>query len=98
MLLNPFNLRNKSLLRGTLLVLGSLLVAFLWTGYPENHPTPGLVLPALIAILGTADTMRCLRIRWNFYHAGVMLLLYMDVMALAVILFLLLYPYDGWLL
>src|SRR5277367_1583938 len=92
------NLRRKSLLRGSLLVLGSLVLAFVWAGYPEDHPTPGLVVPAIVAILGTADTMRCLRLRWSFYHGGVILLLYMDIMAISIILFLLLYPYDRSLL
>jgi hypothetical protein len=92
------NLRRKSLLRGSILVLGSLLAALFWAGYPEDHPTPGLILPAIVAFLGTADTMRCLRLRWSFYHGGVILLLYMDIMAISMILFLLLYPYDKWLL
>ena len=92
------DLRQKSLLRGTLVVLGSLLAAILWAGFPEDHATPGLILPTVLAFAGTLDTVRCLRLRWSFYHGGVMLLLYMDIMALAMILFLLLYPYDGWLL
>ncbi|AXC15905.1 hypothetical protein ACPOL_6693 [Acidisarcina polymorpha] len=92
------NLRKKSLLRGALLVLGSLILAFVWAGYPEAHANPRLILPVIVAFLGTADTMRCLRLKWSFYHAGVMLLIYMDIMALAMILFLLLYPYDGWLM
>jgi hypothetical protein len=79
-------------------VLGSLVLAFVWAGYPEDHPTPGLIGPAIVAFLGTADTMRCLRLRWSFYHGGVILLLYMDIMAISMILFLLLYPYDKWLL
>lgn len=91
------NLRKKSLLRGTCLVLGSLALAFYWAGYPEAHPEPRLILPAVAAFAGTIDTGRCLRLKWSFYHAGVMLLLYMDIMALVMILFLLLYPYDGWL-
>ncbi len=92
------NLRRKSLLRGTVLVLGSLALSIFWGGYPEAHPNPRLILPAIVAVLGTADTMRCLRLRWSFYHGGVILLLYMDIMALAMILFLLLYPYDGMLM
>ncbi len=31
--------------------------------------------------------------RWNFYHGGVILCIYMDLMALGMILFFLLYPY-----
>jgi hypothetical protein len=93
-----FNPRRKSLLRGSVLVLSSLVLAMVWAGYPEAHTNPKLVLPALLAIVGTLDTMRCLRLKWSFYHGGVMLLLYMDIMAIAMILFLLLYPYNASLL
>ena len=93
-----FNLRRKSLLRGTVLVLGSLALSIFWAGYPEATPHPGLALLAMVAFAGTLDTMRCLRLRWSFYHGGVILLLYMDIMALAMILFLLIYPYDGMLM
>ena len=50
-----------------------------------------------VAILGTADTVRCMQRRWNFYHGGVVLCIYMDLMALCLILFLLLYPYMLWI-
>lgn len=86
------------MLRGSLLVLGSLVLAFIWAGYPEAHANPKLAIPAVLAFAGTLDTMRCLRLKWSFYHGGVILLLYMDIMAIAMILFLLLYPYDGTLL
>ena len=82
-------------MRGTLLVLGSLVLAFIWAGYPEAHVNPKLIIPTVFAFLGSADTMRCLRLKWSFYHGGVILLLYMDIMAIAMILFLLLYPYDA---
>ena len=35
--------------------------------------------------------------RWNWYHGGVILCVYMDLMALIIILFFLLYPYMHWL-
>ena len=92
------NLRAKSLVRGTVLVLASLVLALVWAGFPEDHATPKLIVPAIVALIGTWDTTRCLRLRWSFYHGGVMLLLYMDIMALAMIFFLLLYPYGEWLL
>ena len=47
-------------------------------------------------ILGTADTVRCIQRRWSFYHGGVLLCLYMDLMAITLVLFLLLYPYLVW--
>ena len=92
-----FNLRARSLLRGTILVLGSLLLAFLLSGFPNARPTLALVIPVVLALYGTYETSRCLRLRWSFYHGGVLLLLYMDVMALAMIFFLFLYPYGDWI-
>lgn len=83
------------MLRGSVLVLGSLLCAFFLAGFPDLHPDPRLLIPAGIALAGTLDTMRCLRLKWSFYHGGVILLLYMDIMAMAMILFLLLYPYGA---
>ncbi|MFY9939425.1 MAG: permease [Silvibacterium sp.] len=92
-----FNLRARSLVRGTVLVLASLIAAFLLSGFPYVHPAWKLIFPAFAALWGTFDTLRCLQLRWSFYHGGVLLLLYMDIMALAMIFFLLLYPYAGWL-
>jgi hypothetical protein len=43
------------------------------------------------------DTIRCMRKRWSFYHGGVLLCIYMDLMAVALILVFLLYPYALWL-
>lgn len=92
-----FNIRCKSLVRGTGVVLVSLAAALYWAGFPDIHPTLWIVLPAAAATYGTWETTRCLRGRWSFYHGGVMLLLYADVLVLALILFLLLYPYMRWL-
>jgi hypothetical protein len=92
-----FNIRARSLLRGTVLVIGSLIVACLCAGFPDIHPSPWIILPALAALYGTWETTRCLRPRWSFYHGGVMLLLYTDVLVVALILFLLLYPYARWI-
>jgi len=80
------------------LVLGSLLLAFRLAGFPDDRASIKLLIPTLIATLGTWDTMRCLQQRWSFYHGAVVVLIYTDILALCVILFLLLYPYAGWLL
>ncbi len=97
MLPSFFNPHKRSLLRGCLLVLLSLGAALLLSNFPNIHPAPILILPTLIAIAGTADTVRCMQRRWSFYHGGVLLLIYMDLMALCMILFLLLYPYAHWI-
>jgi hypothetical protein len=92
-----FNLKRRSLTRGNILVLSSLLGAVLLSDFPHNRATLLLVLPTLVAMVGTAETIRCMRRRWDFYHAGVMLCIYMDLMAFAVIVFMLLYPYGHFL-
>lgn len=92
-----FNIRARSLVRGTLLVVGSVVLAFVLGGFPNVHGSVLLIVPAVLAGWGTWETVRCLQRRWSFYHGGVLLLLYADVLALALILFLLLYPYARWL-
>lgn len=87
-----FRLRPPSLLRGNLMVLGSLAASFAIAGFPFNQPHIAILLPLLVAILGMVETFRCLQPRWSFYHGAVMLSLYMDVMALAMIAFLALFP------
>jgi hypothetical protein len=90
--------RQHSLLRSTTLVLGSLVAAFLMSGYPEDRPSLKLAIPFMVGIIGFADTFRCLRARWSLYHGAVVVLLYMDVMAISMILFLFLYPYGKWIM
>ena len=97
MSINFLNPRHTSLLRGNALVLLSLGLALRLSDFPNNRATPLLALPAIAAITGTIDTLRCMRPRWSFYHGGVLLLIYMDLMALCMILFFLLYPYAGWI-
>lgn len=90
------NLRSRSLVRGNLLVLLSLAAAFFLSGFPQNRPSLWIILPAIFSLAGTADTIRCMQREWNFYHGGVVLCIYMDLMAVIAILFLLIYPYVDW--
>ena len=46
----------------------------------------------LVAAWGMAETARCLRGKWSLYHAGVLILLYSDLMILTLIVFLVAYP------
>jgi hypothetical protein len=93
-ILNP---RYRSLLRGALLVLLSLGAALLLSDFPNNHANPLITIAVIAAIAGTIDHLRCMRGRWNWYHGGVVLLIYMDLMSISMILFFLLYPYTHWL-
>jgi hypothetical protein len=87
-------LQRKSLVRGTLLALGSLWASFHLSGFPEVHICLWLIVPLLTACAATWDTARCLQKRWSFYHGGVILLLYVDLMILLMISFLLVAPYS----
>ena len=87
--LNP---RMRSLTRGNLLVLGSLTAALMLSHFPDLRATNWLVVPLLFIAVGTFDTLRCMRRRWNWHHGGVILCVYMDLMVLVLVAFLLLYP------
>lgn len=91
------NFRARSLVRGTVLVLASLGASLLLSGFPHVHAAWPIAFAALTALWGTWETLRCLRLRWSFYHGGVLLLLYMDIIALTMIFFLLFYPYAEWI-
>jgi hypothetical protein len=93
-ILNP---RHRSLIRANILVLASLVIAILISKFPHTRASALQIFPTLLAFAGTADTVRCIRKRWSFYHAGVLLCIYMDLMVLFVILFLLIYPYAYFL-
>ena len=91
------DLRRKSLLRGNLLVLISFAAAVALSDFPHNRATLLLLIPTFAAMAGLGETIRCMRKRWDFYHAGVVLCIYMDLMALCMILFFLIYPYSHFL-
>ena len=88
-----FNLRRRSLLRGSLLVLASFAASFRLSGFPHSRATLLLLIPAALALFGTFDTLRCMQPRRNLYHGGVMMFLFMDILALCLIFFFLLFPY-----
>jgi hypothetical protein len=80
-----FNPRRRSLLRGTALVVIGLLVAVLTSGFPHLHWSAWFLPCLLVASAGAADTARCMRRRWDWYHGGVILLLYADLMVLVLL-------------
>lgn len=87
-----FNPRFRSLARGNVLVLGGLVASLLLSHFPHLRANKWLALPLIVIAAGTLDTLRCMRKRWDLYHGGVLLCIYMDLMILIMVLFLLLYP------
>jgi len=91
------NLRQRSLLRANLLVFGSLIAAFIISGFTPTVPlvraTPWQLLPIMGCLTGMVETARCIQRRWSLYHAAVLLFLYMDLMVITLLAVLLLYPY-----
>lgn len=92
-ILNP---RIRSLARGNALVLGSLGLALLISHPPAIRASLLLILPMLGTLWGTFDTVRCMQRRWSFYHGGVLLCVYMDLLTITLIAFFLIYPYFLW--
>jgi CO dehydrogenase/acetyl-CoA synthase gamma subunit (corrinoid Fe-S protein) len=92
---NIFRLRQRSLLRAMLLSLGAFAASLRLAGFPyiDNlHGSHWQFLALLVAAWGMAETARCLRRKWSLYHAGVLILLYTDLMILAGIVVLLAVP------
>jgi hypothetical protein len=92
---NVFRLRKRSLVRGVLLSLGAFACSLRLAGFPDIHAlhgSPWQMLVALFAAWGMVDTARCLRRKWSLYHAGVLILLYSELMILALVVFLSIYP------
>lgn len=94
-LLLIFRLRQRSLVRGILLSLGSFIGSLRLAGFPDISQLHGSYWQLMVlafALWGLAETARCLQKQWNFYYVGVLLLLYTNVLILAMIVFLVFYP------
>jgi hypothetical protein len=90
--LTIFRLRRKSLVRGILLSVGAFFLGLRLAGFPDINKLHGShweFLALFLAAWGMIETVRCLQRRWTLYHAGVILLLYSDLMILATIVALL---------
>jgi hypothetical protein len=92
---NIFYPRRRSLLRGVVLSVGALLGTMRLAGFPDAAHLHGSVwqfLPVVAAAWGMVDTARCLSRKWSLYHAGVLIMLYSELMILAMALFFWIYP------
>ena len=87
---HPFRLRQHSLLRGIVLSLSALAASMWLAGFPDTrhlHASGWQLLPVLAAAWGMVETARCLSRKWSLYHAGVLILLYSELMILAMVVF-----------
>ena len=78
-----------------LLSLGAFAASLRMAGFPkidDLHGSHWQILALFVAAWGMAETVRCLKRRWSLYHAGVLLLLYADLMILAGIVVLMAVP------
>jgi hypothetical protein len=75
--------------------LSAFAISLRLGGFPDLnalHSSHWQILSALLAFAGMVETARCLDRRWSLYHAGVLMLLYTDLMILAMAVVLFLYP------
>jgi hypothetical protein len=92
---NLFRWRQRSLLRGIVFSLGALLGSMRLAGFPDAnhlHASNWEFLPVVAGVWGMWETARCLSRKWSLYHAGVLILLYSELMILAMAVFLWVYP------
>jgi len=88
-------LHKRSLIRGLALSLAAFAISLRLAGFPDIrrlHGSRWQLLVLCIAAWGMVDTARCLRPKWSLYHAGVLILLYSELMILALVMFLCIYP------
>jgi len=89
------DLRMRSLVRGVLLSLSAWAGSMRLAGFPDVqhlHASDWQFVPVLAAAWGMVETARCLGRRWSLYHAGVLILLYSELMILAMAVFFWVYP------
>lgn len=90
-----FELRKRSLVRAIVLSLGAFAASLRLAGFPHMeslHSSHWQILLWLVALWGMAETARCIRPRWDLYHAGIMILLYANLLILTLIGVLVIYP------
>ncbi|MGH9607384.1 MAG: permease [Terracidiphilus sp.] len=88
------HLRQRSLVRGAVLSISAFAASLLLAGFPRIgnlHGSHWQILALLASVWGMAETARCMRRRWSFYHAGVMVLLYSELLILTLTAFLTFY-------
>jgi len=90
-----FQFRRRSLVRGTLLALLALGGSMRLAGFPALdalRASNWQIVAVFAAFWAMIETYRCLGRKWSLYGAGVLVLLYAELMILVLTLFLWLYP------
>jgi hypothetical protein len=90
-----FSLRRKSLLRGIVLCVAAFLLSLRLSGFPDVnalHLSHWQLVPVLMSCWSLAETIRCADRTWSLYYAGVLILLYSEVMILGMAVFLFFFP------
>lgn len=88
-------LRQPSIVRSIVLALGAFLGSLRLGGFPnidDLHSSRWQVLAIMAALGAMVETARCMKRRWTLYQAGVLILLYTDVMIMGLAVFLFFYP------
>ena len=89
------SVRHKSLVRGIALCLAAFILSLRLGGFPDVralHLSHWQIVPVLMACWSIVETVRCADRQWNLHYAGVLILLYSEVMILAMAVFLFFYP------
>jgi hypothetical protein len=92
---NLFNLRCRSLVRGIFLCVTAFLISLRLSGFPDVnalHLSHWQIVPVLMSCWSMVETIRCAERTWSLYYAGVLILLYSEVMILGMAVFLFFFP------
>lgn len=90
-----FRLRRPSLLRGMILCVAAFVISLRLGGFPDItalHLSHWQVLPALMTIWSMVETIRCADRQLTLHYAGVLFLLYSEVLILGLAVFLFFFP------
>lgn len=77
------------------MALVAFVVSLRLGGFPnidDLHSSRWQTIPILAALGAMVETTRCMKRRWSLYQAGVLILLYTDMMIMGLAVFLFFYP------